>query len=225
MVPLQRASERSDLVKELVASGKVYHPLAWSPREAYRFLQDVPIFEESGLIVRLPDWWKPGHPPRPAVRVQIDGRRGEPLTAGSLLEFSVNMALDGETLTPAEIKELLASVEGLVQLKGKWVEVDREQLTAALAHWQKVAKEVRKDGLTFFQGMRMLSGVPQFQIGGEGAALTDHSRAWTGLTAGPMLEAMLSRLRAPDAGAMTVPPNCGPSCGLINAPAWVGCIS
>ena len=73
---IQRAAERSDLVKELVDSGDVYHPLAWSPREAHRFLQDIPIFEESGLIVRVPDWWKPGHPPRPIVNVQIDGRRG-----------------------------------------------------------------------------------------------------------------------------------------------------
>ena len=52
LVPIQRAAERSSLVKELVDSGDVYHPLTWSPREAHRFLQDIPIFEESGLIVR-----------------------------------------------------------------------------------------------------------------------------------------------------------------------------
>src|SRR2546425_366656 len=52
LVPIQRAAERSELAKELVESGDVYHPLAWTPREAYRFLQDVPVFEESGLIVR-----------------------------------------------------------------------------------------------------------------------------------------------------------------------------
>lgn len=63
LVPLQKAAERSPLIKELVDSSDVYHPLAWSPRKAHRFLQDVPIFEESGLIVRVPDWWKPHHPP------------------------------------------------------------------------------------------------------------------------------------------------------------------
>ena len=26
--------------------------------EAYRFLKDVPVLEESGMLVRLPDWWK-----------------------------------------------------------------------------------------------------------------------------------------------------------------------
>src|SRR5205807_4244831 len=67
LVPLQRASERSALVKELVDSGDVYHPLAWSPREAHRFLQDIPVFEDSGLIVRVPDWWKPHGPSRAIV--------------------------------------------------------------------------------------------------------------------------------------------------------------
>ena len=32
----------SALVKELVDSGDLYQPLAWTPREAYRFLKDVP---------------------------------------------------------------------------------------------------------------------------------------------------------------------------------------
>ena len=93
LVPIQRAAERSALVKELVDSGDVYHPLAWSPREAHRFLQDIPIFEESGLIVRVPDWWKPQHPPRPIVNVRIDGRRGSTLGVDALLDFSVGVTL------------------------------------------------------------------------------------------------------------------------------------
>ena len=86
------------------------------------------------------------------------------------------------------------------------MEVNREQLTAALNHWQEVAKNVRKDGLTFFEGMRLLSGAPLVPGDGKGAALTDHSREWTGLTAGPMLEATLNRLRSPETGPMVVPP-------------------
>src|SRR5262249_10827745 len=76
LVPLQRAAERSAFLKELMDAGDVYQALAWSPREAHHFLQDIPIFEDSGLIVRVPDWWKPQHPPRAIVDVRIDGRRG-----------------------------------------------------------------------------------------------------------------------------------------------------
>ena len=48
----------------------------------------------------------------------------------ALLDFSVNVTLDGEPLTEAELQRLLQSVGGLVALKGKWVEVDRDKLSA-----------------------------------------------------------------------------------------------
>ena len=104
LVPIQRATERSPLIKELVESGEIYHPLAWTPREAYRFLQDIPVFEESGLIVRVPDWWKSSRPPRPAVNVKIDARKGTTLSVDALLDFSVNVTLDGEPLTESELE-------------------------------------------------------------------------------------------------------------------------
>ena len=163
LVPIQRATERSPLVKELVESGDIYHPLAWTPREAYRFLQDIPVFEESGLIVRVPDWWKPSHPPRPVVNVKIDARKGTTLSVDALLDFSVNVTLDGEPLTEAELEQLLESVGGLVALKGKWVEVDREKLAEALEHWKHVERETRESGLSFYEGMRLLAGVPRKQ--------------------------------------------------------------
>ena len=48
------------------------------------------------------------------------------------------MALGDQELTEAEWRELLAADEGLVLLRGQWVEVDREKLTEALAHWKKL---------------------------------------------------------------------------------------
>ncbi|MCI0460145.1 MAG: DEAD/DEAH box helicase [Gemmataceae bacterium] len=203
LVPLQRAAERSALVKELVDSGDVYHALAWSPREAHRFLQDLPIFEESGLIARVPDWWKPHRPARAIVNVQLD-RRGPSLGAETLLDFSVAVALDGEKLTQAELEELLASTEGLVRIKGKWVEVDRAKLTEALEHWRTVEQQVQKEGLSFFEGMRLLAGASLERD--VSADLPEATREWTGLTAGPGLEALLQRLGSPEARQLPKPP-------------------
>ena len=203
LLPIQRATERSPLIKEMVESGEIYHPLAWSPREAYRFLQDIPIFEESGLVVRVPDWWKPSHPPRPVVNVKIDGRKGTTLSVDALLDFSVNVTLDGEPLTEAELERLLQSVGGLVALKGKWVEVDRDKLGEALEHWKKVERETRESGLSFYDGMRLLAGVPRKQ---DAAASADQDRDWIGLTAGTALEETLRKLREPESLAGTDPP-------------------
>jgi non-specific serine/threonine protein kinase len=203
LVPLQRAAERSTLIKDLVDSEEVYHALVWSPREAYRFLQDVPIFEESGLLVRVPDWWKPQHRPRASVDVKINGRRASRLGVDALLDFSVGVALDGEPLSEADLQELLGGADGLVRLKGKWVEIDREKLTEALEHWKAIEGRVRRDGLTFFEGMRLLAGATLDRD--VATALSDSTREWTGLSAGPALQATLDQLRSPESRELPVP--------------------
>ncbi len=108
----------------------------WRGRRARRTAscRTFPIFEESGLIVRVPDWWKPHQPA--AARSSMCGSTagaGPSWESDALLDFSVGVALDGEPLSEAELQELLASADGLVRLKGKWVEVDREKLAEALA--------------------------------------------------------------------------------------------
>ncbi|MEK7287579.1 MAG: ATP-dependent helicase, partial [Elusimicrobiota bacterium] len=47
LTPVQRAAEKSALARELVDSGEVFHPLAWTAADAYRFLQDAPVLEEA----------------------------------------------------------------------------------------------------------------------------------------------------------------------------------
>jgi non-specific serine/threonine protein kinase len=200
--PIQAASERSAMVKELADSGDIYRPLAWTPRQAYGFLQDIPAMEEAGLIVRVPDWWKAKRPPRPVVNATIGQRKGSVLSAESLLEYSVGVCLDGQALTEEEIQSLLSAGDNLVRLKGQWVEVDREKLSAALEHWKRVEAQVKGGGLTFFEGMRLLSGV---DVNGDAEeTVADSLREWSRVMPGDWLEQTLAQLRDPgqlDCGA------------------------
>ena len=179
--------------------------LAWTPREAYRFLRDIPALEEAGLIVRVPDWWKPSRPPRPVVSVKVGDKVKSKIGAEALLEFSVGVALDGEQLTDAEMRQLLDGAGGLVPLRGRWVEVDREKLEAALRHWKQVEREARGGGITFFEGMRLLSGAPL--PGDVAAAAPEAARQWSGVTAGAGLEQTLRQLRDPEALGPVSPPD------------------
>ena len=77
-------------------------------------------------MVRVPDWWKATSPPRPVVNVKIGEGKQSKLTAESLLDFQVDVTLEGEPLSEREIEALLASAAGLVSLRGKWVELDRD---------------------------------------------------------------------------------------------------
>src|SRR4029079_650084 len=125
---------------------------------------------------------------RPRVSVKIDSKNAAGIGVDALLDFSVGMSLDGETLTPDEIAQLLESSGGLVPLKGKWVEVDREKLQEALKHWKEVERDGRREGLSFFEGMRLLSGANILKE--EGDAGQAAIREWSGLTAGPALDAI-----------------------------------
>ncbi len=204
LLPISKAAESSELIRQLADSGEIYHPLAWSSREAYEFLQSIPLLEESGLIVRVPDWWNAQKPTRPRVNVKIDSKNRSSLGVDEMLRFSVGVSLEGETLSPDEIARLLESSGGLVPLKGKWVEVDQEKLKDALEHWKRVEEEVRQEGISFFEGMRLLSGVNLAQEAEDDSQAA--IRQWSGLTAGPELDSILKALRSPEVQRETTPP-------------------
>ena len=128
------------------------------------------MLEQSGVVARIPDWWKAGHPPRPRVNVRIGEAGANLLGKDRLLDFRMDMTIEGEPLTREELKALLQSASGLVLLKGKWIEVDREKLQEVLDHWKKVQSTLGKDGITLLQGLRLLSGFNPGQegVGGPG---------------------------------------------------------
>jgi non-specific serine/threonine protein kinase len=192
--PVQRAKEKSALLKELVDSGEIFHPLAWTPRQAYAFLQDIPAFEVSGVVVRVPDWWHARRPPRPQVKVTVGARKPGGVGTDAMLDFDVKLTLDGETISSAEWRRILAGGDDLVLLKGKWVEVDRDKLQQVLDHWQRVEARAG-EGVSFLEGMRMLAGVPGGPAEAEGAAAVTE---WTQVKAGAWLDAVLADLQRPE---------------------------
>ena len=203
LLPVSKAAEGSELIRDLVDSGEIYQPLAWTARDAYRFLQAVPALEESGVIVRVPDWWNTRSPSRARVNVKINTKDASHVGLDAMMQFSVGVSLDGEPLSREEMDQLLAASGGLVPLRGKWVEIDADKLKQALEHWKQVEKGVRQDGLSFYEGMRLLSGAHLDK--GQRDEKEAEIREWTGLTAGPELERVLEGLRAPAASGAKAP--------------------
>jgi non-specific serine/threonine protein kinase len=196
--PVKLAAANAGFVKELVDSGRVFKPLAWTPREAHRFLQELPQLEHCGVIVRVPDWWKANAGPRPAVAVTLGSAAPSMVGLDAMLDFSVAVSLGGESVSEAELRALMAAGDGLQLLKGRWVEIDKQKLEQVLAHWKAVEREAQK-GLSFADGMRLLAGVRLAQ----GDAAAPEQQGWSAVAAGPWLREQLQALRAP--GAMAHP--------------------
>jgi non-specific serine/threonine protein kinase len=196
--PLHRAAEGSPFLKDLVDSGAVFHPLAWSPREAYCFLKDLPTFESSGIIVKVPDWWRTRSTKRPLVQVTVGARKPSALGLDALLDFSTKVVLEGEELGRDELRGILAVSAGLTLIRGRWVEVDAEKLRQVLDHWSKV-EEAAEQGLSFAEGLRLLAGA---EIGGDGSeADAGQVEEWSSRVAGPWLDEAIRELRQPGRGA------------------------
>ncbi len=189
--PVKRAAVNSPLVRELLDSRALFGPQAWTIAQAYRFLTEVPRMEESGLVVRVPDWWKARNPPRPQVQVRIGQKQASRLGLDSLLDFSVELAVDGQPLTEAERRQILEASEGLILLRGHWIEVDRAKLQEALDHWRDLEAQ-NPDGVSFIQGMRLLAGAVL-----DGGAAAGPVADWSQLTAGDWLRDTLRTIRDP----------------------------
>lgn len=196
--PLHRAAQSCSLMADVINSGDIYHPVVWTPQEAYQFLRHIPIYEAAGLQVRIPNWWQRRYAHRPVVKAVIGEKNATAMGLQTLLDFRLEVELDGHVLTREEIQALLANTEeGLVLFRGQWIEVDRERLQQALKQWQNLADQ---EGVSLLEGMRLLAGAPS-KLGA--ARPLETTQGWAFAQPGAWLNALIEELSHP---AVTDPP-------------------
>lgn len=201
LMPVQRAAEHCAWLKAMVDAGEIFHPLRWSPQQALQLLNDARALESAGVVVRMPASWNMNRLARPQVRATVGSNSPSRLGMDALLDFRMEVTLDGERLSAAEIKRLLVQSDGLALIRGKWVEVDHERLGRTLRQFEDIERRAVADGLSFVEAMRLLSGAG---ISGDTAA-AQSDRDWSQTVAGPWLAETLAALRHPD-GLVRVDP-------------------
>ena len=187
---LNKAAEVSPLIAQFMSRGEMFHPLRLTSQEAWELLKDVEKIEQAGILCRVPNWWK-----RRASQMSMNVRLGEekPSMLGfdALVGLVPELTLDGERLTPDEIRMLLNQTEGLANLKGKWVAVDHARLQAMLEEMEKYQGQ-----MSLVEALRMEAGIeedPDLDVGVQ-------------ITNGKWLADLLSRLRQPASlGKIRVP--------------------
>ena len=198
LLPVQRAAQDCDWLRDMVDTGEIYHPLRWTPVDAHRFLKDLPKLETAGIVVRTPGVWQAGRPARPVVKASVGARPPSLLGKDALLDFSMEVSLDGEHLSVSEVRDLLKGADGLQLIRGRWVEVDQKRLGRLLKRFEAM-EEAAKAGLPFNEALRLLAGV-SLDDSGDPA-----DRDWSQLVAGPWLADILQELRQPEGLAQISP--------------------
>lgn len=178
---LNRAAEASMLVGGFIESGEMFHPLRLTAEEAYAFLKDIEAIEKTGILCRIPNWWK-----KKASSVSLEASLGDqkPSMLGfdTLISVRPKLVVDGMELTEEDVKKLLEQTDGLALLKGKWIEVNHEKLRELLAKMEELPDEV-----TLFDAMQIElgQGNKQLDVG-------------TAVSNGEWLSEFLMHLRKPE---------------------------
>lgn len=134
---LNRAAEVSPLIAELMESGEMFHPLKFTVEEAYSFLKDIEKIEQTGILCRIPNWWRRKNSML-SVNVKLGEERPPMLGFDALISLQPSLEIDGVRLTQQEIAKLLKQTEGLAFLKGKWIEVNHAKLKKLLEEIENI---------------------------------------------------------------------------------------
>ena len=150
---LNKAGEISPLIGSFVESGELFHALRLTSGEAFDILKAVPAIEETGILCRVPNWWK-RHASSVQMQVTLGNDRPSLLGFEAILSMRPTLTVDGVVLSEDDIRRLLTQTEGLSFLKGKWIEVDHQRLQELLEKMQDYEGE-----LSLLEALRMQTGM------------------------------------------------------------------
>jgi len=189
LTTVHRAAQRSPLISELLETGEMFHPLAWSSKEAFFFLKEIPVYEDCGILCRIPNWWKGG---ASGIRLNVSVGNKEPSFVGmdALLNFDAQLFLGDTQISEEEAEKLLSESEGLAYIKNKWVAVDTEKLRQTLEAYKKAKEMANVGGLSFIEALR-LQLRPEKLLGVHGQEI-DHS-----ISNGKWMESVIQKMVNP----------------------------
>lgn len=187
---VNKASQRSSLIAELIESGEIFHPIGLTAKESYTFLTEIPLYEESGILCRIPNWWK-NRTNSLKMSLSVGNAKKSILNKKALVDFDARVSLGDESLDVDELKKLLSEAEGLAFIKGKWVEVNHKRLEETLKAYEQAQKLMQKENMTMLEAMR-------FQLDAKKALKVDTENCDIEITNGEWMESVIENLKHPE---------------------------
>jgi non-specific serine/threonine protein kinase len=189
LATVHQAAAGSQFLSGVLDSGEIFHPLALSAGEAYTVLKEIPVYEQAGILCRIPNWWKNR---AAGLRLNIQIGEGRPSSLGmdAILDFHAGLLLGDAPISEEEARRLLDESEGLAFIKGKWVEVDREKLEQTLRAYEKAQALMAEEDLTLREAMRL-------QLDADRALGLSEENVEVEISQGQWLESVIARLREP----------------------------
>lgn len=162
---------------------------------AHRFLNETAwLLEQAGFGVLLPAWWT-GHGTKQTMAVGAKVKSppmsgGGGMTLEDLVQFQWSVAVGDDEVTMAELEQLARLKEPLVRLRGKWVQVNADDIRHAIELLRKKPAKI-----TAREAMKLALGI----------APADTPLRVRGATATGWVEQFLNELTAATFGELPPP--------------------
>ena len=189
LATVHQAAAESQFLSGVLDSGEIFHPLALSAGEAYTVLKEIPVYEQAGILCRIPNWWK-NRAAGLRLNIQIGDAHPSSLGMDALLDFDAKLLLGDSPISAEEARRLLGESEGLAFIKGKWVEVDRDRLEQTLWAYEQAQKLMAQEDLSLREAMRL-------QLDAGKALGLSEENVEVEISHGHWLESVVARLREP----------------------------
>ena len=164
---LQDIAKASRLFPPLEKSLQTAHPASApiNTEQSYTFLKEGAwLLEESGFNVLVPSWWAKGA--KPGIRLTVKSPKPSQgsttgfFTLSGLVDFDWQIAIGDEKLSKEELEKIAQLKLPLVQVRGRWVEINQNDIDSAMKFLNKIDKE----GLNLGQALHL-------GLAGEGVGL------------------------------------------------------
>jgi SNF2 family DNA or RNA helicase len=149
------------------ANGTLQHEL--SDEQAWTFLTEGSLqLIKSGFTVFLPSWWEQMKKTKPRLKASIKSSVGSAAQSmfgiQQMMQFDWKLAIGDITLSEEEFSDIIARKKHLIQIRGKWIQLD----ATSLAQIQAILKQVNKNkGLTFRDVLEAHLLQPEDEAGNE----------------------------------------------------------
>ncbi len=190
LTTVNAAARKSSFIADLRETGELFHPTAWTSNEAFSFLKEIPLYEESGILCRIPNWWK-GRASGPQLNFSVGDKKPSFVGMDAILSFNPSLFIGDMKISGKEARQLLNESEGLAFIKNKWVAVDPEKLKQTLDAYEKAKKLIDQDGLSLKDALR-LQLTPEKFIGSQTVEIN------SSVTNGKWLKSVIDKLVKPD---------------------------
>jgi SNF2 family DNA or RNA helicase len=130
---------------ERIKKHKKNNGAALTHQEAHAFInQTSALLRASGYEVILPAWCETKEVQPFSLDAEVlphSTDNSDDFDLEKRFDLKWKVTLDGEPITPEELEQLLEEQSPLVYFRGRWIEIDMNQLQEALRIWQRKRKD------------------------------------------------------------------------------------